>query len=174
MVMSESELIIPTEREDIVLRKLSSPRDYESFFNLVRENRTYLMPYCEGVVRSVPKTPICERVDHENRYGIFRERLLVGGIKLSELEDGEAEIGYWLGEKFTGNGYATIAVRALARRGLEEYSCIEARIAESNRPSINVVERVGFRRLGQFAGLKLIFFELTKKDAEVNSDRKTS
>ena len=64
----------------------------------------------------------------------------------AEGENGEWEIGYWIGKPFWGNGYAPEAVRALLSLyfafGAERIWCAHA---EGNDKSRRVIEKCGFR-----------------------------
>ncbi|MEU6403155.1 GNAT family N-acetyltransferase [Streptomyces sp. NPDC046985] len=65
-------------------------------------------------------------------------------------EEGAAEVGYDLAESARGRGYATEALRALtawppAREGVRR---LFARVAPDNVPSQRVLERAGFKRVG--------------------------
>ena len=61
-------------------------------------------------------------------------------------ENGEYEIGYWIGKPFWGKGYVPEAVRALLDLyfsfGAERIWCAHA---EQNRKSRRVIEKCGFR-----------------------------
>ena len=65
------------------------------------------------------------------------------------LEDNEAELGYWVGKKYWGNGYVPEAAKELIRHGLEDIGieriwCI-CRVGNVN--SIRVQDKCGFRFL---------------------------
>ena len=74
----------------------------------------------------------------------------VGSIGISPgkqpEENGEYEIGYWIGKPFWGKGYVPEAVRALLSLyfsfGAERIWCAHA---EKNRKSRRVIEKCGFR-----------------------------
>lgn len=61
-----------------------------------------------------------------------------------------AEIGYCLGRKHWGKGYMTEAVDALIEHGFKKAGLhrIEADIDPRNLPSIQLIERLGFKREG--------------------------
>ena len=78
---------------------------------------------------------------------------LLGGVGLHQFEEtfARAEVGYWLGREYWGEGYATEAVNlvvrtAFARLGLHR---IEARIYPWNVASRRVARRCGFRYEGR-------------------------
>lgn len=78
----------------------------------------------------------------------------VGGIGLVLKDDiyrCAAEIGYWLGEEFWGQGIMTEAVRALTRWGFEHFdlSRIYAGVLEWNPASMRVLEKAGYQFEGR-------------------------
>lgn len=93
---------------------------------------------------------------------------LVGGIGLHpEMEQHRAELGYWIGVPFWGNGYATEAAREVVRYGFEELKLnrIFATHFVGNDASARVLQKIGMRyegcmrqavfRWGKFIDLKL-------------------
>ena len=74
---------------------------------------------------------------------IVANDVLVGQIGTWTFgEDGTRGVGYWIGRKHWGNGYATAALRALM--AIEPIRPLWAHIAEHNVGSQRVVERNGF------------------------------
>jgi RimJ/RimL family protein N-acetyltransferase len=77
----------------------------------------------------------------------------VGGISLHP-EEGvhryNAEIGYWLGEEYWGQGIATAAVRALTRHAFEVEGLVRlyAAVFEWNDASKRVLEKCGYAHEG--------------------------
>ncbi|GLQ88321.1 GNAT family N-acetyltransferase [Dyella flagellata] len=71
---------------------------------------------------------------------------LFNGVSLSR----RAEIGYCLGRKYWGKGYMAEAADALIEHGFKQAGLhrIEADIDPRNLPSIQLIERLGFRREG--------------------------
>ncbi len=72
---------------------------------------------------------------------------ILGGAGFGALESGEPEIGYWIGEPYWGQGYATEAVQAVidcafARRGLPR---LIGRCRVGNPASRRVLEKCGFQ-----------------------------
>ena len=77
----------------------------------------------------------------------------VGYVQLVEIEDGW-ELGYHIGEKYRGSGYATEASAAFLpvmaeKKGLSEI--IGVCLAE-NRASVKVMEKLGFENIFTGAG----------------------
>ena len=75
-----------------------------------------------------------------------------GGFKGFPV-DRRVEIGYGVAAQLRRNGFATSAVRELLQVAFSEPDVVEvyAETAADNLPSRRVVERVGFRHLGQRA-----------------------
>ena len=80
-----------------------------------------------------------------------RERIVgTGGFKGPPVE-WRVEIGYGVAESLRGNGFATAAVCELLQVAFSEPGVREvyAETASDNRPSRRVVEKAGFRHIGQ-------------------------
>jgi [ribosomal protein S5]-alanine N-acetyltransferase len=78
---------------------------------------------------------------------------LAGGITLGAIRYGVAksgQIGYWMGEKFSGQGLMQDAVKTLTAFGFETLKLhrLEAACIPSNERSIRVLEKTGFQREG--------------------------
>ena len=79
---------------------------------------------------------------------------VVGGIGvrfLSDLDDGCAEVGYWVAAEARGRGVATAATRAAARWAfgvVPELARIQLRADAENVASNRVAEKAGFTREG--------------------------
>ena len=75
---------------------------------------------------------------------------LIGAVGYVPATDGSAEIGYWIGKPWWGNGFATEAAEALVRHCFRK-----ARIARltcchfvDNQASARVIGKLGFRLMG--------------------------
>lgn len=79
--------------------------------------------------------------------GMFRGQVTVGGIHLGSLRG--AHIGYWIDREVAGQGVMPMAVAMACDHcftcGLHR---MEINIRPENRPSIRVVEKLGFRYEG--------------------------
>jgi ribosomal-protein-serine acetyltransferase len=84
--------------------------------------------------------------------GILREGELVGvaGYHAVDWRRRSTSIGYWLGERFQGEGTMTESVRLLVDHALSVWSLnrVEIRAAAENRRSRQIPERLGFREEG--------------------------
>jgi RimJ/RimL family protein N-acetyltransferase len=68
------------------------------------------------------------------------------GLHPRPADEGRREIGYWIRDTATGQGYATETVRAIAAAAFESLhlACIEIRASARNVASHRVAERAGF------------------------------
>jgi ribosomal-protein-serine acetyltransferase len=87
-------------------------------------------------------------------YGVFENGQLVGtvGFQHGDERNQTVEIGYWLGTPFQGKGLATRALRLALKAGFEHTAVhrVAARVQLDNRPSIALLEKLGF----QFEGVE--------------------
>ena len=70
---------------------------------------------------------------------------VVGNIGSWEQE-GERDVGYWIGRAHWGRGYATAALAALVQELPDRP--LHAHVVTTNLGSIRVLEKCGFRRIG--------------------------
>ena len=108
-------------------------------------------PYEERHAREYIASPT---KDNELRLLIrFRkEGRLCGGIGLHpDDHDQRAELGYWIGVPFWGNGYATEAAKAVVRYGFEhfKFNRIYAAHFLGNDASGKVLQKIGMQYEGR-------------------------
>ena len=82
-------------------------------------------------------------------FAIDVDGVAVGGIGLifnSDVYYKSAEVGYWLGENYWGQGIATEAVRQLAEYTFYYFDIVRlyAEVFETNKASMRVLEKNGF------------------------------
>jgi len=80
------------------------------------------------------------------------DRAIVGAIGLMfDLESNSAEVGYWIGRPYWGNGYATEALRGLLRLafGRLKLDRVTASAMAGNGASMRVQEKAGLTYLGE-------------------------
>lgn len=78
---------------------------------------------------------------------------LIGGITLGNIRHGVAQtgqVGYWIGERYAGQGYMLDAIRLLVPYAFNTLRLhrIEAACIPDNVRSTRVLEKAGFRREG--------------------------
>ena len=87
---------------------------------------------------------LCFQKDNKN---------LLGGINISNIQRGVIQtcnIGYWLGEKNTGNGYMEESIKAIIPYIYEQLKIhrIQAFTLEDNIASRKLIEKVNFTKEG--------------------------
>jgi len=90
--------------------------------------------------------------DDELRWATtLLDRTLIGGVGLRrERDHNRAELGFWLGVPYWGNGYATEAARAVLRYGFESLGLhrIQASHFSNNPASGAVLRKIGMQHEG--------------------------
>jgi len=107
-------------------------------------------PYPEnGALRFIERHVLPGRANG-TQYGFVmtKDGEVVGHIGLKEVdrEQGEAEVGYWVGKPFWGHGYASEAVRQIATFAFEDLGLrrLYAHVLAHNPASGRVLEKAGF------------------------------
>lgn len=87
----------------------------------------------------------------EVRYAIVYERRLVGGVGYYRRPSGSAELGFWLGRPWWGQGLASEAARAVVAEGFQRHKVPTFTSAHfvDNSASRNVLLKLGFQRAGE-------------------------
>ncbi|MEM7084673.1 MAG: GNAT family protein [Bacteroidota bacterium] len=88
-------------------------------------------------------------------FGIeYKDKLsgVIGLVMQKDVYRKSAEIGYWIGEPFWGNGIATKAVELITNYGFDELDLnrIYSGVFEYNMASMKVLENNGYEREGIF------------------------
>jgi len=96
------------------------------------------------------------------------ERVLIGngGFKGSPSSDGSVEVGYSIVDRFQRKGYATEAVQSLVAWAFDypEVRRVLAEALPENTPSVRVLEKNGFRYIGQGSEEGVIRYKITRED----------
>ncbi len=87
----------------------------------------------------------------EVRFAIVRDGRLIGGAGFYRRRSGAAELGFWLGRPWWGQGYATEAARAVVRYGFEARRLPGFTSSHfiDNRASAGVLRKLGFEPVGR-------------------------
>lgn len=149
--------------------KLVHPRwaDFKAWTTLRRENIEYLRPWepdvsTTGLNRPAYRARLSRlkklvQQDRAYPFNIFCDGVLVGACNITHIDRGTAQsarLGYWIGEQFTGRGYARAAVKTasefcFAGLGLHR---VEASVQTGNAASIKVLKASGFQYEGTARG----------------------
>ena len=146
--------------EDISLR-LHDMYKVEEFFDLIMKNKEYIGRFLGWAHHyNDVNDAIGYILDARKKFGegqffgtqLYYRGEIAGSISLiiHSWTSGKAEMGYWLGEEFTGKGIITRAARALLDFGFGTLNLhkVIIRCEESNSASCAVAERLGFVQEG--------------------------
>ncbi len=148
-----------------IMLRMPRTRDFAQWARLRDESRSFLEPW-EPRWASDELSPSAWRhrmrrykIDVSQGTGlplfIFENQggRLSGGITISNIRHGvsqSAGIGYWMGERYAGNGFMAEAVELVARHCFSTLRLhrLEAACIPSNERSMRVLEKAGFRQEG--------------------------
>jgi len=141
------------ETERLVLR---APRleDAKAVAQLANDRRiaenTKRIPHPYTLVDAERFIGSVNGADGEICFLITREKMVLGAAGIAMPESDAPELGYWLGVRFWGHGYATEAVRAVIDHAFEDldYEALAAGARVTNPASRRVLEKCGFQWTG--------------------------
>lgn len=143
--------------------------DAAALSTLINENLAHLGQFMTKVVRlNTPQAAqnYLQSVVESNGAGellewhIFKDEELCGAIRLNHIEpeNHKTSMGYYIGAGHTGQGLATLSVRAVLRFAFEElgFNRVQLKCASTNVASQRVAERLGFSWEGLLRQAELI------------------
>ncbi len=146
--------------EDLELRLLELWNSQE-MFNLIDSSRDHLRKYLPWVDNTISVNDTRVFIEStKSKYaanngfdaGIWYKGELVGVIGFHSINKTlkEISIGYWLNERYLGNGIITKACKELINFAFNNYKFnrVEIRCAEENLRSRAIPERLGFTKEG--------------------------
>jgi ribosomal-protein-alanine N-acetyltransferase len=156
---------LPALKGARVTLRLPEPNDYREWAALREASRSFLKPWepswsPDELERSAWRQRIRRyREDFEQglavAFFIFENQTgkLVGGITIGNIRHGVAQsgqIGYWIGERYAGQGFMLEAVKLVIHFCFETLRLhrIEAACIPDNTRSVRVLEKAGFQREG--------------------------
>lgn len=150
--------------DDEIELRLQDLRYAEDFFRLIEQNRVHLGRFMdwESNHRTVENTIEyikAERINFAKRKLITAQIIYHGeiagncGLTIHSWTAGHAEVGYWLGEAYTGKGIASRATKALTDYAFNVLGLhkVILRIITENEKSIALAERLRFK----FEGIQI-------------------
>lgn len=129
-----------------------SPSDAPSIAALAGDwdiaRMTARIPYPYTVAQAehwVATLPECEFV-----RAVILDGHLIGAVGYYPCDDGSAEIGYWIGKPWWGQGYATEAANALVRHCFSKirFGRLTCCHFVDNPASARVIAKLGFKEVG--------------------------
>jgi len=155
----------PVLKGQRVTLRLPVGSDFAEWARLRRESRAFLEPWePRWAPDELQRSGWRQRLKRYHQdwaqgtalaFMIFENRSgkLIGGITLGNIRHGvsqSAHIGYWMGERYAGQGYMVEAVRLVVRYAFDTLKLhrIEAACIPANERSIRVLEKAGFQREG--------------------------
>lgn len=162
--------LIPTELPGLELIDLSQD-DAHDYYQLVNRNRDHLSRHGDylDLKQATLETVVEGLANPEGtnaKFGIWLNGVLIGRVDLSPRAPGRFVIGYWLGGDYTGNGYVTMACKALIHDGQNRLGATDifAGVTKGNTLSERLLGRLGFERIEDRGNFTL--FHLSLSDQE--------
>jgi RimJ/RimL family protein N-acetyltransferase len=178
MTLAEEVSSTPRERSIPVLETerltLRAPRheDVKAIAVLANDRRiaenTARIPHPYGVDDAEQFVATVNARDGEVCFVILLDGKLIGGCGIDPRDDAP-ELGYWLGARFWGRGFATEAVRAVIDHafGDLQHETLQAGARVSNPVSRRVLEKCAF----QWTGVRLTRIRAINSAAPVDRFR---
>jgi ribosomal-protein-alanine N-acetyltransferase len=156
---------VPVIDGDGVFLRAPQATDFAEWAALREASRTFLTPWepiwpADDLTRTAFRRRLkryAEDLRADQAYPFFVIRKpggpLVGGLTLANVRRGIAQagsLGYWMGERYAGQGHMTAAVRGLIPFAFATLRLhrLEAACIPTNAASIRLLEKTGFRREG--------------------------
>ncbi len=141
--------------------KLLDKKDAKELFGLVDDSRSYLrewLPWVDDMKEETDYEPIIEmwlkQFSSSDGFqaGVLYKGKIVGMVGFHGIDwvNSKTSIGYWLSEKYQGNGIMTEAVKSLINIAFIEYKLnrVEIQCGVRNEKSKAIPERLDFKREG--------------------------
>ncbi|MFO0887036.1 MAG: GNAT family protein [Candidatus Saccharimonadales bacterium] len=145
---------VKAHNDVIVLRQLTV-EDAQTYFDLIDHDREHYSQFDDVTAKKYQvvgdvEDSIINQKPNKYRFGIWDGDVMVGSNNLTVLEDGSAEIGYWVGSQYTGQGYASRALSPLVGFAFNDLGLHEVftNIVVGNEASRKTVENAGFEFRG--------------------------
>jgi RimJ/RimL family protein N-acetyltransferase len=150
-----STVVLETER--LILR---APRleDAKTVAKLANDRRiaenTARIPHPYGLADAKQFIASVNQTDGETAFLVtLADERVIGACGIAQLDGENPEVGYWLGVRYWGKGYATEAARAVIDYAFDhfDYGALYSSARVTNPASRRVLEKCGFQWTG--AGL---------------------
>lgn len=156
---------LPVIRSERVTLRVPRMADYEAWAFLREESRDFLTPWepvwpADDLTRAAFRRRLRRYADDlqsDLSYALFifrnSDNALVGGVTLANVRRGVAQsgsIGYWMGQRYAGQGYMTAAVKALVPFAFTTLRLhrVEAACIPTNAASVRLLQKAEFVQEG--------------------------
>lgn len=161
--------------DDHTMLSVLADSEADLLYSLVDKNRQYLaefLPWAASNNRDdsidfIKKVHNDRGAKTDYGYGIYIDDVLVGHISLMHLSPGQTpEIGYWIGEEYSGRGITTRAAEKITQLGITELDLdvIVLKTAVTNPASNKIAQKLGYKKIS---------VEQDDEDRTINVWRKT-
>jgi RimJ/RimL family protein N-acetyltransferase len=150
----KSTVVLETER--LVLRA-PQLEDAKTIAKLANDRRiaenTARIPHPYGLADAKQFIAKAAEANEEVVFAVTLDGAVIGACGVGKIDGVTPEVGYWLGVRYWGKGYATEALRAVIDFAFEEfdYEALHASARVTNPASRRVLEKCGFQRARGFA-----------------------
>ena len=127
------------------IKSLSRNANNKKIWDMLRDE--FPFPYTELAAKQW--ITIANKNSPKTNFAIIYKEAAIGGIGVeiqSDVYRKNAEIGYWLGERYWNKGISTKALKTMVHYTFEKFDInrIFAHVFESNIASIRVLHKCGF------------------------------
>ncbi|MDE5416132.1 GNAT family N-acetyltransferase [Alkalihalobacterium chitinilyticum] len=147
--------------DDLISLKILEMKDAERIFELTDRSRDYLrewLPWLD-MTKTVQDTEGFIRMSLKgfaegnsmNTAILFNEEIVgIAGFNTINQSNKTAQMGYWIGQEYQGNGIITKVSKMLTDYAFNQLGLnkVEIRVAVENKKSRAVPERIGFKNEG--------------------------
>lgn len=161
----KQKLIVPLLQGERIFLQAPKLSDYKLWQQVRRSNRDWLVPFepqwapnilsIESYKRRLKNQAREVKAGRGLFFFIFQKdtERLIGGLNLNDIHYGAARhgsMGYWLDEKYTGQGYMQEAARLLIKYSFQDLKLarLNAATLPHNKPSINLLKALNFQEEG--------------------------
>lgn len=132
--------------------ELIEDQHFDKFYELFQVNRDYLSRNIPGIDLIKTREDLQQRWSNKNenslQFGLWMNEIeLIGRCRMTKHQDSSlADIGYWLGESYQGQGLMTAAIEQLVKFTFEQWRVkrVEIHCGTNNLKSRAIPERLGF------------------------------
>lgn len=143
--------------------RVGDPIDWRDWRNLRNLSRNFLVPWEPAWIdECLSHDFFCGNLRRQWRewregtgyaFLVFKEKALIGGITLNDVQRGVAQkgtLGYWIGHPYAGQGYMSEATRLLCDFAFEDLKLnrIEASCLPHNEASKRLLTKLEFTEEG--------------------------